>query len=158
MIYTDMTKKAINICFEKHKNQVDKSGLPYVFHPWHVAEQMNDENSTIVALLHDILEDTDTKIEELMQEGFNNEIIEALDYLNHREDIDYFDYIQHISENELATKVKLADLRHNMDLSRIKNITIDDIKRLERYKKSFEFLKEVYINRKTENTNRHVRG
>ena len=75
MLYTENTKKAIKIMFEKHKEQVDKSETPYVFHPWHIAEQMNDEDSTIVALLHDVLEDTDTKIEELLQYNFNDKII-----------------------------------------------------------------------------------
>ena len=58
MIYTDKTKAALKLCFEAHKNQVDKSGLPYVFHPFHLAESMTDEATTIVALLHDVVEDT----------------------------------------------------------------------------------------------------
>ena len=62
MIYTEMTKKAIKLMFEKHKDQVDKSGMPYVFHPFHLAEQMDDEETTITALLHDIAEDTDTTL------------------------------------------------------------------------------------------------
>lgn len=59
MVYTEQTKKALKLCFEVHKNQVDKSGMPYVFHPFHLAEQMTDEKSTVVALLHDVIEDTD---------------------------------------------------------------------------------------------------
>ena len=59
MIYTDLTKKALKFCFEAHKNQYDKSGMPYVFHPFHLAEQMTTEETTVVALLHDVVEDTD---------------------------------------------------------------------------------------------------
>ena len=64
MIYTKETKKALKLCFEVHKEQIDKSGLPYVFHPFHLAEQMNDENSVIVALLHDVVEDSEKTFED----------------------------------------------------------------------------------------------
>lgn len=69
MIYTELTKKAMKLCFEKHKNQLDKSGIPYPFHPFHVAESMTDENTTCVALLHDIIEDTDMAEEDLLAMG-----------------------------------------------------------------------------------------
>jgi len=146
MIYTKLTKKAIKICYEKHKEQFDKSGLPYVFHPWHVAEQMNDENSTIVALLHDVIEDTSTTIDDLKLCGFNSKIIESLECLTHKKDVDYFDYIEHISRNKIATKVKIADLEHNMDINRIDDITDKDLKRLEKYKKAYEFLTKMKNN------------
>ena len=76
MIYTPMSKKALKICFECHKNQVDKAGMPYVFHPMHVADQMLDENTTIVALLHDVVEDTDITLDDLKSMGFNKDVIE----------------------------------------------------------------------------------
>ena len=72
MIYTGLTKKALKLCFEAHKEQVDKSGMPYVFHPFHLAEQMTDEATTVVALLHDVVEDTDITFEELKKQGYNN--------------------------------------------------------------------------------------
>lgn len=142
MLYTENTKKAIAIMFEKHKNQFDKANVPYVFHPWHVAEQMDDEDSTIVALLHDVLEDTDTTIEELQTYGFNENIIEALILLNHNENIPYFEYIENISTNKLATKVKLKDLKHNSDLTRLEKITNEDLTRYKKYNKSIEILEE----------------
>ena len=77
MIYTDKTKKAMKLCFEAHKDQVDKSGMPYVFHPFHVAEQMTAEATTIVALLHDVVEDTDYTLEDIAAEGFGKEILEV---------------------------------------------------------------------------------
>ena len=70
MIYTAGTKKALKLCFEAHKDQVDKSGMPYVFHPFHLAEQMSDERSTIVALLHDVIEDTEYTFEDLRKKVF----------------------------------------------------------------------------------------
>ena len=121
MIYTPMTKKAIKIMYDAHKNQLDKSGLPYVFHPWHVAESMQDEMRCTVALLHDIVEDTPITLDDLRQEGFPNEVIEALDVLTHKEDKDYAEYIRGIAENEIAIDVKIADLMHNMDKSRLDN-------------------------------------
>ena len=142
MLYTENTKKAIAIMFEKHKEQFDKANVPYIFHPWYVAEQMDDEDSTIVALLHDVLEDTDTTVEELKTYGFNENIVEALILLNHDENIPYFEYIENVSTNKLATKVKLKDLEHNSDLTRLETITDDDIKRFKKYHKSITMLEE----------------
>ena len=120
MIYTDMTKKAINLMFEKHKDQYDKSGLPYVFHPFHVAEQMEDEDTTIVALLHDIVEDTDTTFEDLKEMGFSDTVIDALRLMTHDKNVDYYDYVEMISKNPIARKVKIKDLE-------ISNTSIDNI-------------------------------
>ena len=83
MIYTDLTKKALKLCFEAHKEQKDKSGLPYVFHPFHLAEQMKDEKTTVAALLHDVAEDTPITLEELAEMGFDPDVIDALRLLTH---------------------------------------------------------------------------
>ena len=115
MIYTDMTKKAINIMFEAHKNQKDKSNTPYVFHPWSIAEKMTNEIETTTALLHDVAEDSKITIKDLEKE-FPKEVIDALKLLTHDENIGYYEYIKQISTNELATKVKLQDLKHNSKL------------------------------------------
>ena len=84
MIYTRATKRAMQICFEAHKDQLDKSGIPYVFHPIHLAEQMKDENTTVAALLHDVMEDTPYTLEDLREEGFSEEVLEALLLLTHQ--------------------------------------------------------------------------
>ena len=78
MIYTPLTKKALRICFDCHKDQVDKTGLPYVFHPFHLAEQMTDEISTICALLHDVVEDTELTFDDLEKKGFPAEVTDVL--------------------------------------------------------------------------------
>lgn len=137
MIYTEMTRKAMIICYDQHAGQKDKSGLPYIFHPFHVAEQMDDEESTIVALLHDVIEDTDMTIDKLREEGFNEDVLEALTYMTHDDKDDYLDYVRKIRGNPIATKVKLADLKHNMDESRLDHDPTDkDKARIEKYRKA----------------------
>ena len=140
MIYTEATKKAMNIMFQQHKDQKDKSGQPYVFHPFLVAEAQTDETRTIVALLHDVVEDTDMTFEDLKKEGFSNEVIEALKLLTHNYNIDYFEYIKKIATNPIALDVKLADLKHNSDTSRLNKVTPVDIQRKKKYDKCIEFL------------------
>ena len=120
MIYTELTIRAMNLAYNAHHGQFDKGGVPYIFHPIHLAEEMDDEVSTCVALLHDTVEDTNVTLEELAQ-SFPREIVEAVDLLTHREGVEYFDYVRAIKNNPVAVKVKLADLRHNGDPKRICN-------------------------------------
>lgn len=120
MIYSENIKKAILIMYDAHKDDLDKSGYPYVFHPFYLATQMDDEASTIVALLHDVIEDHGDKytFSYLKEVGFSDEVIDALKLLTHDPIVPYMDYVKKIKENEIARKVKLADLKHNSDLSR----------------------------------------
>ena len=141
MIYTDKTKKAMKLCYEAHKDQVDKSGMPYVFHPFHVAEQMTDEATTIVALLHDVVEDTDYTLEDLAAEGFGKDILEAVALMTHEDDVPYLEYVAKLKDNPIARAVKLADLAHNSDLSRIGEVDEETRERLEKYKKAMALLK-----------------
>ena len=141
MIYTDNTKKAMKLCFKAHKDQVDKSGMPYVFHPFHVAEQMTDEVTTIVALLHDVVEDTDYTLEDIAAEGFGEDILKAVALMTHEDDVPYLDYVAKLKDNPIARAVKLADLAHNSDLSRIGEVDDETRERLEKYKKATALLK-----------------
>ena len=140
MIYTVLTKKALKISFEAHKDQLDKSGLPYVYHPFHLAEQMNDEYSVCAALLHDVVEDTDISFEYLEGCGFPKEVIDALRLLTHNPGVPYMEYVAAIKNNPIATKVKLADLRHNSDTSRLSHIDEKARKRLEKYAAAIKYL------------------
>ena len=140
MLYTDLTKKAMKIAFEAHKNQTDKNGIPYIYHPVHLAEQMCDEKTICVALLHDVVEDTDVTFEELEKEGFSEDIIGALKLMTHDEAVPYMDYIKKIKTNPIATAVKLADLRHNSDLTRLDVVDEKAKNRAEKYKKAIELL------------------
>ena len=118
MIYTELTMKAMNLAYNAHHGQFDKGGVAYIFHPIHLAESMDDEVSTCVALLHDTVEDTDVTLEQLARE-FPREVVEAVRLMTHPEGVDYFDYIRAIKENPIAARVKLADLAHNSDPTRI---------------------------------------
>ena len=142
MIYTDLTKKALKLCFEAHKEQVDKSGMPYVFHPVHLAEQMTDETTTVVALLHDVVEDTEITFKDLREQGFGIEIINALKLLTHDKNTPYMEYVGEIKKNNIAKKVKLADLRHNSDLSRLSVVDEKALERKAKYEKAINFLEE----------------
>ncbi|MBQ7099638.1 MAG: HD domain-containing protein [Oscillospiraceae bacterium] len=140
MIYTELTIKAMNLAYNAHHGQFDKGGVPYIFHPIHLAESMDDESSTCVALLHDTVEDTDVTLEQLARE-FPREIVEAVDLLTHRDGVEYFDYVRAIKKNPVAVKVKLADLAHNGDLKRICNQGNAE-KRREKYAKAKKILTE----------------
>jgi (p)ppGpp synthase/HD superfamily hydrolase len=142
MIYTDMTKKAIKLSFEAHKDQVDKSGMPYVYHPFHLAEQMKDEETTIVALLHDVAEDTDITVNDIRRMGFSEEVCDALNFMTHDKDVPYMEYVRNIKKNPIAKTVKLADLKHNSDLTRLNEVDEKALKRIEKYNEAIKILTE----------------
>ena len=128
MIYTEMTIKAMKIAYEAHLGQLDYNDVPYIFHPYHLAEQMDDEVSCTIALLHDVVEDTRLTLSDLEQ-IFPTQVVEIVRLLTHDEGIDYFDYIRKIKTDSIATKVKLEDLKHNSDESRSigSNLTQDQL-------------------------------
>ena len=142
MIYTELTKKALRISFAAHKDQLDKSGIPYVYHPYEVASGFDTEDAVCVALLHDVVEDTDTTFDDLAREGFGERIIGALKLLTHDSETPYFDYVREIKKSPLATAVKLADLRHNSTRSRMNIITDWDEKRYQKYAEAIQILTE----------------
>ncbi len=140
MIYTPMTKKAMRIAFQAHKEQTDKCSVPYVFHPIHLAEQMKDEASVCVALLHDVMEDTDITPDDLAAEGFSAEVLDALRLLTHDPAVPYMTYIRAIKTNPLAKRVKLADLRHNSDLTRLDEVDEYTQERAAKYRRAIRLL------------------
>lgn len=142
MLYTELTKKAMKIAFEAHKEQVDKSGLPYIFHPFHLAEQMRTEETVCAALLHDVAEDTDVTLEDLRTQGFPERVIGALTLLTHDDAVPYMEYVAQIKENSIARAVKLADLRHNSDLTRLDHVDEKAKERVEKYKAAIALLED----------------
>lgn len=142
MIYTDLTKKAMKLCFDAHRDQVDKTGIPYVFHPIHLAEQMTDELSTVCALLHDVVEDSDYTFADLEAMGFPRRVIEVLTLLTHEKGVPYMDYVRLIAQDPVAKQVKIADLRHNSDLSRLDSVDEKAIARAKKYAKAMKILTE----------------
>ncbi|MBE6595368.1 MAG: HD domain-containing protein [Ruminococcaceae bacterium] len=143
MIYTPMTKVALKLCFEAHKEQTDKSGMPYVFHPFHLAEQMTDEETTVVALLHDVIEDSAYTVADLREMGFSERVLDAVALMTHAPDVPYMEYVAQIKTNPIARAVKLADLRHNSDMSRLDSITPYDEARAEKYKRAIALLENA---------------
>ena len=144
MIYTPLTKKAMQIAYSAHHGQLDYNGVPYIFHPIHLAESMDDEYSCCVALLHDTVEDTDVTLEEL-KALFPPEVTDAVALMTHDDDTDYFNYVRAIKENPIAKKVKLADLAHNSDQSRCIGSDLTEERKakwLEKYRKARNILTE----------------
>ena len=139
MIYTELTNKAIRLAYQAHNGQVDKAGMPYILHPIHLAEQMDDEISTCVAILHDVVEDTDITFEDSEKE-FPESVVVPLRYLTHEKNVPYMEYVQHILENDVAIKVKLADIDHNMDQSRFSGMDVDE--------KTMEYFRNKYTKAK----------
>ena len=142
MLYTPQTKKALKLCFEAHKDQLDKSGLPYVFHPFHLAEQMTNETTAVVALLHDVIEDNDYTFDDLLAMGFDTAVVDALRLLTHDDDTPYMNYVAQIAETPIAKTVKLADLRHNSDLTRLDTVDEKALARREKYIAAIAFLEQ----------------
>lgn len=145
MIYTTLTNKAMKIAYSAHHGQTDKSGLPYIFHPYHLAEQMTDETSTCVALLHDVVEDTPLSLDDLAQE-FPPAVIDALRLLTHTPDVDYFDYVRAICRNPVARQVKLADLTHNSDETRFTGCSAISADALTRRREKYAKAKAILEN------------
>ena len=141
--YTSLTKKAMMICFETHKNQKDKSGMPYVYHPFHLAEQMDEEISCTVALLHDVVEDTEVTLAELEQ-AFPPAVTEAVCLLTHDKSVDYYDYVRNLKPNVIAKKVKLADLAHNSDEIRSKAAGCSE-KQILHWREKYSRAKEILL-------------
>lgn len=139
-----MIELAKKICKEAHSEQYDKGGKEYYLHPFTVAEMCVSEDEKIVAYLHDVIEDNKNySIEYLREQGFAENILIALDNLTHRKDESYKDYIERLKVNPLARAVKINDLQHNMDLTRLSNITQKDLDRVEKYKYYLAYLKDA---------------
>lgn len=131
---------AQSIAAAAHKGQVDKAGKPYIMHPAHVAASVQGDAAKAVAWLHDVVEDTPLTFAELQERGVAPEVIEALRLLTHDESVPYLEYVRSLKSNALARAVKLADLRHNSDLSRLPRITEKDQRRAEKYAKAIAVL------------------
>lgn len=138
--YNEQFQIALELAVEKHKNQTDKAGNPYILHPLHVMENVNSKEGKIVAILHDIIEDTDVTEDYLLKIGLSKRIVDAVVELTRSKDIDYQEYIKNLSSNPLAKEVKLADLEHNMDLKRLPTLEEKDLERNRKYQIAYHYL------------------
>ena len=134
--------KALRIAFVAHRGQYDKGGKPYIWHPINVSKGVKDKYAKVVALLHDVLEDSDKfTIEDF--NFLNNEQKQSLLLLKHDKCVPYFDYIDNIKADKIAKEVKIQDLKQNMNLTRLKEITIKDIEREKKYIEALEKLMQI---------------
>lgn len=138
-----MLELAYETAQKAHKGQKDKAGKDYFLHPLYVSNLVNGEEAKIIALLHDVVEDTEVTLEDLRQLGFHSNVISAINAITKRSGEPYDEYIKRLSQNKLAVQVKLADLEHNSDLSRIANPTEKDYARVEKYKSTIEKLNKL---------------
>lgn len=139
---------AISVALNAHKGQLDKGGHPYILHPLAVMNRVESMEEKIVAVLHDVIEDTEVTLEQLRELGFSEEIIKAISLLTRSKEDSYEKFIEKTTTNAIARNVKIADIQENMNLSRIKNPTEHDYMRLEKYRKAIERLEKSSRSRK----------
>jgi (p)ppGpp synthase/HD superfamily hydrolase len=140
MTEEQLLEKAIAIAVQAHQGQRDRSGLPYILHPITVMCRVESVPEKTVAVLHDVVEDTDWTLADLQSEGFPKRILEAVDSVTKREDEPYEEFVKRSANNPLGLNVKIADLEHNMDLRRSKAITEEDKTRLQKYVRAWNYL------------------
>ncbi len=134
------TEIAKFIAIQAHEGQLDKAGKPYIEHPRTVADAVEDDVAKAVAWLHDVVEDTSMTFDDLQAAGIASEVINHLRLLTHDKSVPYMEYIAALKNDPVAREVKLADLRHNSDLSRLNTITDKDRERLAKYQQAMELL------------------
>lgn len=139
---SDTLRTALRISLDAHEGQVDRAGKPYIYHPLTVATMTGSFDEFVTALLHDVIEDSAYTPADLLASGIPEHIVEALILLTHEDDEPYLDYVRKLKCNGLARAVKMADLKHNSDLSRLPKVTGKDLERVEKYKKAMEILAE----------------
>lgn len=139
---TDLTKKAFQIAYEAHKNQMDKMGMPYILHPIIVAEGMETEYGIAAALLHDVVEDTEVTLESLRKQGIPEAVLEVVSVLTRDRDMVYEEYVRQVSRHPLARLVKRQDLLHNLSPTRYEAGEVGEQHR-KRYRKALQIIEEA---------------
>ena len=142
MNFDELREKAMQIAEKVHKNQVDKAGKPYIWHPVRVERRCTRQEDRLVALLHDTVEDGNIASEYLLLVGFSQEIVDAVLSVSRKRGENYFEFIQRCKANPIGRRVKICDLEDNMDITRLNQLTEKDIERLKKYHKAYNMLKE----------------
>ena len=137
-----MLERAIQIAVQAHMGQKDKGGEPYILHPLRIMFKMHTDLERMVAVLHDVVEDSEWTLDHLCDEGFPDQVLAAVDCLTRRNDEPYEDFVKRVQVNTLARTVKIADLEDNLDISRIPELTDKDIERIRKYQKALDVLIE----------------
>lgn len=146
-VYTDMVKAAMSLSFKVHKKQKDRGGMPYIYHPMHLAEQFKDEKLKTLALLHDVVEDSDYSFEDVEKysDTFTEDVIDALRCITKEDKEPYMNYISRVCANEMSRLVKIADLKHNLNTSRLQDnsiLTDKQLNRIQKYREALDYLEE----------------
>ena len=137
-------EKAIVIAAAGHAGMTDKAGAPYILHPLRVMLAMTSRNDQIVGVLHDVVEDCDGwTLDKIRDEGFSTEVVEALDSVTQREGEDYFSFVRRAAANPIGRRVKMADLKDNSDLTRIREPQQRDRDRMEKYRKAIKIIEQM---------------
>lgn len=137
-----MIEEALKMMLEAHKGQTDRSGKPYVLHPLTVMSYLETDVEKVVALLHDVVEDTYVTLDDVRQ-VFGDTVAEAVDLLTHKIGDSYTKYVEGLAHNPIARRVKMADLKHNMDITRIPYPTQRDFDRVRKYEKKLRYLRTI---------------
>lgn len=140
--FDELREKAMQIAEKVHSSRVDKGGKPYINHPVRVERMCSRQEDRLVALLHDTVEDGDIASEYLLMVGFPQEVVDAVLSVSRKRGEDYFDFILRCKENPIGRRVKIADLKDNMDITRLNELTEKDIERLKKYHKAYKMLNE----------------
>ena len=140
MNWKELYDGALQIAIQAHRGQKDKSSRDYVMHPIRVAEHCKNPKAKIVALLHDTIEDTEVTVDYLREQGFPEEIISGVLSVTKREGEDYESFVARAAENPIGREVKIADLEDNMDIRRLEVLTDEDVIRLRKYLKAWQYL------------------
>ncbi len=131
---------ALVLAAQVHRGQTDRYGKPYILHPLRVMMRMQTDDEKMVAVLHDVVEDSEMTVEDLREAGYPSHIVEAVDGISRREGESYEAYVLRAKQNPLACRVKIADLEDNMDVRRIKGFEARDFERLKRYRRAWSEL------------------
>lgn len=140
-----MLSKAMEVAKEAFEEKMGKQSQPYLDHAMRVADKMDTEVEKTVAMLHDVVEDTEVSLHELKEQGFPREVLEAVEILTKHANMTYFDYIDDIHCNELATKVKIAEIEDNKDIARVKKMSFQTYKLEDRANKALAILRDEDI-------------
>ena len=139
--FDELREKAMQIAIKVHRGQLDKGGNDYINHPVRVERRCACQEDRLVALLHDTIEDGNIASEYLLLVGFSQEVVDAVLSVSRKRGEDYFEFIQRCKANPIGRRVKIADLKDNMDITRLKELTHKDIERLKKYHKAYNILK-----------------
>lgn len=135
-----LIETSLGIAVRAYSGKVDKAGKEYILHPLRVMSKMDTDCERATAILHDVIEESDFTKEDLIKAGIPSDVVEAVVCISKKKGEAYGDFIKRVAHNEMARKVKIADLEDNLDVLRLDEITDDDVKRIKKYHSAWKYL------------------